>query len=230
MKISHDTIEYDPIQVPTSWSEINLKTYKNLQEYYKSLKEDETVDSIKLIAILSNKTEDEIFMLPMQFISSILEKLNFLKQLPNPKPSKTIKIGSDSYSINSMENMAFGEWVDANQTMKSDPNDYASFLAVVCRKSGELYDQDYISNKFEQRKEMFENISVEDALSVLGFFLSLSIVSSQLSQDSINRLKEEVSALVEDTESLLKHGGYSIFSTFSARRTLRKYKKLLNRI
>lgn len=231
-KINKETkeVELKPINIPTSWDEVKLGTYQKLQEYYKSLKDDEPIDTIKFIALLSNYSEDEVLLLPVAFINSIVLKLDFLKKIPNPNVSNKITISGETYYLLNMDEMKFGEFTDVNMSIKNNPNDYASILAILCRKPNEVYDQEFINKRFEERKTMFENISVNQALSVLGFFLKYYEQYKIPSVDCINQVKQEVESYANNIENSLKNGDYSALSTFFAKRKLKKYQKLLKQI
>lgn len=223
-------VELKPINVPTNWDEITLGTYQKLQEYYKSLKDDEPIDTIKFISLLSNYTEDEVLLLPVAFVNNIVLKLDFLKKIPNPNVSNKITISGETYYLLNMDEMKFGEFTDVNMSIKNNPNDYASILAILCRKPNEIYDQEFINKRFEERKKLFESISVNQALSVLGFFLKYYEQYRIPSEDCINQLKQEVELYATSIENSLKNGDYSALSTFFAKRKLKKYQKLLKQI
>lgn len=223
-------VELKPINVPTNWDEITLGTYQKLQEYYKSLKDDEPIDTIKFISLLSNYTEDEVLLLPVAFVNNIVLKLDFLKKIPNPNVSNKITISGETYYLLNMDEMKFGEFTDVNMSIKNNPNDYASILAILCRKPNEIYDQEFINKRFEERKKLFESISVNQALSVLGFFLKYYEQYRIPSEDCINQLKQEVELYATSIENSLKSGAYRGLSTFFAKRKLKKYQKLLKQI
>ena len=223
-------VELKPINVPTNWDEITLGTYQKLQEYYKSLKDDEPIDTIKFIALLSNYTEDEVLLLPVAFVNNIVLKLDFLKKIPNPNVSNKITISGETYYLLNMDEMKFGEFTDVNMSIKNNPNDYASILAILCRKPNEIYDQEFINKRFEERKKLFESISVNQALSVLGFFLKYYEQYRIPSEDCINQLRQEVELYATSIENSLKNGAYRGLSTFFAKRKLKKYQKLLKQI
>lgn len=223
-------VELKPINVPTNWDEITLGTYQKLQEYYKSLKDDEPIDTIKFIALLSNYTEDEVLLLPVAFVNNIVLKLDFLKKIPNPNVSNKITISGETYYLLNMDEMKFGEFTDVNMSIKNNPNDYASILAILCRKPNEIYDQEFINKRFEERKKLFESISVNQALSVLGFFLKYYEQYKIPSEDCIARTKEEIESYAKSIENSLKNGAYKGLSTFFVRRKLKKYQQLLKQI
>lgn len=223
-------VELKPINVPTNWDEITLGTYEKLQEYYKSLKDDEPIDTIKFIALLSNYSEDEVLLLPVAFVNNIVLKLDFLKKIPNPNVSNKITISGETYYLLNMDEMKFGEFTDVNMSIKNNPNDYASILAILCRKPNEIYDQEFINKRFEERKKLFESISVNQALSVLGFFLKYYEQYRIPSEDCINQLRQEVELYATSIENSLKNGAYRGHFTFFAKRKLKKYQKLLKQI
>lgn len=223
-------VELKPINVPTNWDEITLGTYQKLQEYYKSLKDDEPIDTIKFIALLSNYSEDEVLLLPVAFVNNIVLKLDFLKKIPNPNVSNKITISGETYYLLNMDEMKFGEFTDVNMSIKNNPNDYASILAILCRKPNEIYDQEFINKRFEERKKLFESISVNQALSVLGFFLKYYEQYRIPSEDCINQLRQEVELYATSIENSLKNGAYRGHFTFFAKRKLKKYQKLLKQI
>lgn len=225
-----NTVECKAITIPTSWDELKLGQYQNLQAYYKSLKEDEQVDTKKILSLLSNYTEDEVMLLPLSFITTLISKLDFLKELPNPQISNKIEIDNETYYLNNMEDLRFGEWVDSQTAMQNDNNDYATILAILCRKANEIYDQKYINNEFDKRVEMFKNISVNQALSILGFFLKYCEMSKIPSQAFINQVKQEVESYANSIESLIANGDSSRLCTFLLKRKLKKYQSLLKQI
>jgi hypothetical protein len=96
-----------------------------------------------------------------------------------------------------MEKLKLGEYVAVDTVLKSDSSDYASILAILCRKEGEIYDSRFEAEEFEKRKEMFEKQPVTKILPIIGFFLNLFIVSERHSQ--LYSLVEEGINLIQQT-------------------------------
>lgn len=166
---------------PTKWDDITLKVYQEIEKYYKD--KDEKFDVRDVLHILTNKTDDEINELPAEFLDTILTHLIFLTTTPDVgEPSNKIVIDGVEYSINVMEKLKLGEYVAVDNVIKADASDYASMLAILCRKEGEIYDSKFEAEEFEKRKEMFEKQPVTKILPIVGFFLNLYIVSERHSQ------------------------------------------------
>lgn len=167
-----DIIDYGSWTVPTKWEDVTLKMYQDIEKYYED--KDKNFDIREVLHILTNHSEDEINALPVDFLEEIMTHLIFLQTKPEEKePTNKIIIDGQVYSINFMEKLKTGEYIAADMAMKNDKHDYASFLAILCRKQGEVYDSKFEAELFEERKKMFENQPVINILPVLGFFLSL---------------------------------------------------------
>ena len=64
-------IDYGEITVPTSWDDITLKTFQEIERYYADT--DKNFNVIDVIDILIDKDRDFIMTLPEVFLSHILE-------------------------------------------------------------------------------------------------------------------------------------------------------------
>ena len=170
-----DIIDFGSWTVPTSWSELNLKTYQEIEQYYED--KEEAVDIRKIIHILCNKTVDEVNQLPSDFLDIILEKLAFLQKTPEVKePTNKFVIDGITYQVNIMEKLKTGEWVALDTIIKNDKHNYAAMLAVLCRKENEAYDSKFEAEVFNDRVKMWENQPLLEVLRVVNFFLSLWLV------------------------------------------------------
>lgn len=190
--------------VPSAWDEINLKTFQEINKYYSN--KDKKFDVRDVLEILCDKTRDEINQLPMEFLDIIMSKLSFLEEEPNvSEPSNKIEIDGETYIINVMEKLKTGEYVAADSVMKSDKYDYASILAILCRKENEVYDSKFEAEEFEKRKKMFENEPVVNILPIIGFFLNcymLSAIPSLL----YSEVEEELNRIQQNIDSSTKIG------------------------
>lgn len=190
-------IDYGSIQVPTSWKDISLKKYQEIEKYYKD-KDEKSFNVIDVLDILIDKDKDYINGLPVEFLDTILTHLVFLTLSPEvDSPTNKITINGEEYIINVMEKLKLGEYVAVDNVLKSDSSDYASILAILCRKEGEIYDSRFEAEEFENRKAMFEKQPVTKILPLVNFFLSLYIVSEKHSQ--LYSLVEEGINLTQQT-------------------------------
>ena len=212
--------------VPSKWDDVTLKIYQDIERYYAD-KEEKQFDVRDVLHILTNRSIDEINELPSDFLDTILTHLLFLVTTPDVgEPSNKIKIDGEEYIINVMEKLKLGEYVAVDNAIKADKSDYASILAILCRKKGEVYDSKFEAETFEKRKEMFEKQPVTKILPLVGFFLNLYIVSERHSQ--LYSLVEEGINLTQQNIKSLENLGVS--KRLSLNWQMRKLKKSLKSI
>lgn len=184
-------------KVPTRWEDLTLKTYQDIERYYKD--GDKEFNVIDVLDILTDKTRDEINELPAEFLEIILTHLSFLTTAPEvDEPSNKITINGETYAVNVMEKLKVGEYVAVDTILKNDRHDYASILAILCRKQGEVYDSKYEAEIFEDRKKMFEEQPVIKILPIVNFFLQLyatseipSLLSSKV-ENAIDHIQQNI--------------------------------------
>lgn len=213
---------------PTKWEDITLKQFAEIERYYAD--KDNKFDARDVIHILCNKTVDEVNMLPMQFTESILEKMMFLQEKPKEgEPCNSITIDGEKYTINVMEKLKTGEYIAVDSILKNDRFDYSSFLAILCRKDGEVYDSKYEAEVFEDRRKMWDEQSVVDIMPIIAFFLNLYIVSQSPTLLSLE-VREGLSHIRESIKNSRENGELSAHCTKRLMRKLKKLEKSINSI
>lgn len=212
---------------PTKWDDITLKVYQEIERYYKD--KDKEFDVRDVLHILTNRSEDEINDLPADFLDIILTHLVFLVTTPEVgEETNKIEIDGVEYSINVMEKLKLGEYVAVDNVLKADSSDYASILAILCRKEGEVYDSKFEAEDFEKRKEMFEKQPVTKILPIVGFFLNLYIVSKIHSQ-LYSLVEEGINHIQQNIDNSQKIGVSKRLSLNWQMRKLRKSLKSIKR-
>ena len=217
-----DIIDCGSFVVPTDWSEISLLQFQEINQYYSD--KDKRFDIREVIHILTNKTIDEVNSLPAEFLEVIMDKLSFVTTEPEQKePTNKIEIDGETYQINFMEKLKTGEYVSVDNIIKSDRNDYASILAILCRKDGEIYDSKFEAELFEERKKLFEEQPVTKILPIVSFFLNLyilSVIPSQL----YSEVEEELNHIQKSIKTSTEIG---VFKKRSLNSQVKKLRKLL---
>lgn len=218
--------DFGSIKVPTKWEEVSLGQFEKIMKLTGG--ENKRVDVMSLLGILTGQDEDYINSLPASFVETLMAHLIFLNDNPRTydHTASQIKIGGDFYSIHFLEELKFGEYVEVNESIKNDPLDYSSILAILCRKDGEAFDEDFAANKFKQRKEMFQQQPVTEILPLIGFFLKLFLLSRANSQGCLTELESATSQLLQHTNSSVSNGDGGKRSLSWRMRTTRKLKKL----
>lgn len=214
--------------VPTKWSDITLKIYQEIEKYYED--KENGFDVRDVLHILTDKSEDEINELPAEFLDTILTHLIFLTTTPEVgEASNKIVVDGVEYKINVMEKLKLGEYVAVDTVLKADKHDYASILAILCRKEGEIYDSTYEAEVFDKRKEMFEKQPVTNILPIVSFFLDLYITLETPSQ-LYTQVENAISHIQQTIDSSQKIGVSKRLSLNWQMKKLRKSLKSIKHI
>lgn len=221
-------IDFGSWKVPTSWNDISLKKFQEIEKYYAD--KDKDFDAREVMHILCDKTIDEVNALPMDFAEEIMKKLMFLSEKPEEKePSNKITIDGEEYIINVVEKLKTGEYLAADTVIKEDKHNTAAILAILCRKKGEIYDSMYENEVVPERIKMFEEQSVVNILPLIGFFFQCYVISQAPILLSLE-LREGISHIRESIKSSRENGELSALSTRRLMRKLKKLEKSINSI
>lgn len=219
---NENVIDFGKWAVPTKWDDVTLEMFQKIEKYYSD--KDKNFDVREVLDIFTNKSRDEIDQLPINFTDKLLNELSFLKEEPKyGDASPKIEIDGEEYSINVMEKLKTGEYVAIDTILKSDPHDYISILAVLCRKQGELYDSKFEAEVFEERQKLFAKQPVTKIMPLISFFLSLFIVRMTHSQlyseveEGLNLIQQNI----DNSENL------GVFKRRSLNSQMKKLRKLL---
>lgn len=221
-------IDLGSVTVPTSWNDITLKTFQEIERYYADT--DKNFNVIDVLDILIDKDRDYIMSLPEEFLTHILEKLQFLQTKPEEKePRNWVEIKGERYTVNTQNKLKVGEYVAADTAMKADKYNYAAILAILCRKDGEVYNSKYENEVLEDRIKMFEDIPIMDVLPIVSFFLNLWL-ASQIPSRLSSTIREGIDLTRSNIESSARNGEISKRCMKSLTKKLTKLEKYLDSI
>lgn len=224
----NDIIDYGEWTVPTSWDDITLKTYQEIERYYED--KDKDFDLREVIHIITNHTIDEVNALPVEFLDNIMEKMAFLQESPsNEKPTNSVEIDGEVYTVHTENKLKVGEYIAADTAMKGDKHNYAALMAILCRKDDEIYDSKFENEVLDDRIKMWEKQPVTKILPVVGFFLNLYIIL-QMPILLSSKVMEAIGLTRKDIETLQKNGAISKRSMKSAMKKLKKLEKSISTI
>lgn len=224
----NDIIDYGEWTVPTSWDDITLKTYQEIERYYED--KDKDFDLREVIHIITNHTIDEVNALPVEFLDSMMEKMAFLQESPsNEKPTNSVEIDGEVYTVHTENKLKVGEYIAADTAMKGDKHNYAAFMAILCRKDGEIYDSKFENEVLEDRIKFWEKQPVTKILPVVGFFLNLYIIL-QMPTLLSSKVMEAIDHTRKDIETLQRNGAISKRSMKSAMKKLKRLEKSISTI
>lgn len=220
--------DFGEVRVPKDWSEITLKKYQEIERYYED--KDKAFNVLDVLDILIDKDKDYIMSLPTEFLDTILAHLVFITLSPEVgEATNKIVIDGVEYKVNVMEKLKLGEYVAVDNVIKTDIHDYASMLAIICRKEGEVYDSKFEAEVFDKRKEMFENQPVTKILPIVSFFLDLYITLETPSQ-LYSQVESAISHIQQTIDSSQKIGASKRLSLNWQMKKLRKSLKSIKRI
>lgn len=222
----NDIIDYGEWTVPTSWNDVTLKMYQEIERYYED--KDKDFDLREVIHIMTNHTVDEVNSLPLEFLEEIMEKMQFLEAKPEEKePVNYIIIDGERYTVHTENKLKVGEYIAADTAMKGDKHNYAAFLAILCRKDGEIYDSKFENEVLEDRIKLFEKQPVTNVLAIISFFLSLYI-TLQMPTLLSSKVMEAINLELKSIKTLRKNGDLSILSTKLLTRKLKTLRKSIS--
>ena len=225
---NENVIDLGKWTVPNKWDDVTLEMFQKIEKYYSD--KDKDFDVREVLDIFTDHTRDEIDQLPINFTDKLLNELSFLKEQPKyGDASPKIEIDGEEYCINVMEKLKTGEYVAIDTILKSDPHDYISILAVLCRKNGEIYDSKFEAEVFEDRQKLFAKQSIIKIMPLISFFLNLYILRMTHSQ-LYSEVEEGLNLMEQNIESSRANGDLSALSTRRLMKKLRKLRKSLKSI
>lgn len=215
------------INIPEKWEDITLETFIKLQALYK---DDNKPTYIDIISTLTKISIEELKEYPALVIEKVMDKLSFLSEPINNDIFNYIDIDNERYIINHMEELKFGEFVDVQTVLDADRSNFPAILSIICRKEGEVYNDEFIAKYQQKRMDMFNQQPITKIYPVIGFFLTLSTLSTNNIQSYSENLKERTNHILQHYINLEKNGtGLKRFMN-SRLKKLQKLKKQLKSI
>ena len=187
------------INIPLSYNDITLSKYKELLNLYEET--DNKPEITQIISVLSGIPNEELKTYPVEVMNVIMEKLSYLAEPLTSDSSNEIEIKGEKYIINRKEKLKFGEFVDAQTLLKNDKNNFAYLLAIICRKENEIYDDDFISNKIDDRIKMYSEQPITKVYPIINFMLLLSLTSKENIQEYSEHLVEAIDQLASSIQN-----------------------------
>ena len=219
-------IDYGKWDFPSSWDELSLKMFQEIEEYYSD--KDRDFNIVDVLHILTAHPIDEINALPMEFSEKIIEGLSWLKEEPKyDAPRSYIMIDGVKYEVNVREKLKTGEYVAVSTAMKSDSHNYAAILAILCRKEGEVYDTRFENEILPSRIELFEKQPMMQVMPLVFFFINLWLTLGMTTQLS-SKVEQAISLTQQHIEISHKNGEISKHCMKSLVKKLRKLRESIN--
>ena len=171
--------------LPTSWKEISLKTYVEIDRIIKDNMLNTSEKDVEVLSLLSGKARSEILGLSFNSRHELLCKIGFLNNLDSLKPLKSskrlrfsIKGKRFEIKLNATE-LTGGQYIDLMTFLKEPDTtnqNIHNILAVLAKplKWGFIKTR-YHGKDHEKRASFFyENLPISIAYPILVFFCNLS--------------------------------------------------------
>lgn len=226
-----EKIQLGKYKVAEKWEDVTLLQWQNYVRNASS-KEDNSVDIISTLETFSDIPRSVINQMPTDLFESVIGRLKWIKETPDQTPSQSVEISGETYTINVMEKLKVKEYLDLNTVIENDKFNYAMIFAILCRKQGEEYDEEFIADKLPDRLEMFEQMNCVDGMKLIAFFLTCWVELETRSRNSlvVQAIKADAQKLVKSIRSSLKPMDYITPSRVRQILTLRKLEKFLKNI
>lgn len=221
-----------------------LEAKKNKQESPNEKDEKYTLSDKDILKIFTNFDISKYDILPVELYESIMSNFAFLiEDMPQTKPSKELYYNDIHFVINDMESLKVKEYEDADMVLRNNQYDYPSLLAILCRECkgkktdhvtgityliNEDYDTEFANHIFDARREMFANMPMTKAMSLINFFLLKGLESNGHFQNSIQTIALQLKEAVENMLDSLNHMGSRKWLFLPQMIKLKKYKKSIH--
>lgn len=226
-----EKIQLGKYKVAEKWEDVTLLQWQNYVRNA-SNKEDNSVDIISTLETFSDIPRSVINQMPTDLFESVIGRLKWITEQPDQTPSQSVDISGETYTINVMEKLKVKEYLDLNTVIENDKFNYSMIFAILCRKQGEEYDEEFIADKLPDRLEMFEQMNCVDGMKLIAFFLTCWVELETRSRNSlvVQAIKEDAQKLVKSIMSSLKPMDYITPSRVRQILTLRKLEKSIKNI
>lgn len=226
-----DKINLGQYHVAEKWEDVTLLQWQNYVRNASS-KEDNSVDIISTLETFSDIPRNIINQIPTDLFEKVIERLKWIKDTPDQTPTQSVEINGETYTINVMEKLKVKEYLDLNTVIENDKFNYSMIFAILCRKQGEEYDEEFIADKLPDRLEMFEQMNCVDGMKLIAFFLTCWVVYETHFRNClvINSIKQDALELAKNIRNLQKPGICTTLLHLPQIIKLRKLEKSLMKI
>lgn len=226
-----EKIQLGKYKVAEKWEDVTLLQWQNYVRQA-SESEDNSVNIIGTLEAFSDIPRSVINQMPTDLFESVISRLKWITEQPDQTPSQSVEISGDTYTINVMEKLKVKEYLDLNTVIENDKFNYSMIFAILCRKQGEEYDEEFIADKLPDRLEMFEQMNCVDGMKLIAFFLTCWVELETRSRNSlvVQAIKEDAQKLAKSIRSSLKPMDYITPSRVRQILTLRKLEKSIKNI
>ena len=194
------------------WESITIDKYYAICDIIYDDGIDDITKNVKLVALIADIQEDEIWNMEINDVGNLTKRLDFLNDFTLPKHTR-MKITLPFYGqvevLKEISKMTYAQYVDYQTFSRMKLEDgIEKILSVFLLPKGKKYNEGYDIVDFQ--KVLRENMPFRTAQGLLAFFLKRSADSMMNSltyfDKTLRKMEEsqEKEALMEKRNSLLK--------------------------
>jgi hypothetical protein len=181
------------MKLPKSWQDISIGTFQQLHK----LTEPTFENQIATLAILTDKSVDEIEELPIKDITSAIKSLAWMSQLPTAKDCKKFRHGLTTYKfVASQHELAAHQFIAVQDLFGQQDNwvgNLHKIMAALAVKYKWFRKSEIKPTEFEGVADLFrERMSIANAY---GYALFFSLCLPELLETTRVYLEQEVAKL-----------------------------------
>ena len=157
---------------PFDWENITIEKYYKIKDILDDEVDDDITKNVKLVAVMLNKDEDEVWNMDMAEAGNYISRLQFLNKFELPKhPNMKIKLPNyDLVVIKDLTKINVAQYVDFQNFVKMPMREsIEKILSIFLIPEGCSYNTGY--DILDLQKELRENLSFRVAEGLLSFFI-----------------------------------------------------------
>lgn len=157
---------------PFDWENISIDKYYDIKDILDDETDDDITKNVKLVAVMMDKDEQEVWDMDMAQAGDYISRLQFLNKFELPKhPNMNIKLpGYDLTVIKDLTKITVAQYVDFQNFIKLPMREgMEKILSIFLIPDGYKYNDGY--DIVDLQKVIRENLSFRVAEGLLGFFM-----------------------------------------------------------
>ena len=158
--------EFDPF----NWDNISIDKYYQIVDILKDDGDDDITKNVKLISVILDKDEQEVWDMDLGIVGMYINKLKFLSKFDLKKTPETVVLPNYTLKVTDLSKITIAQYVDYQSFIKIPLRESMDkLLSVFLIPEGMKYNDGY--DILDLQKEIRENMSFRMAEAFLGFFL-----------------------------------------------------------
>jgi hypothetical protein len=195
------------MKLPKNWQDISIGTFQKLHK----LTEPTFENQIATLAILTGQTVDQIEELPIKEITSAINSLAWMSQLPTAKDFKKFRHGLTTYKfVASQHELAAHQFIAVQDLFGQQDNwvgNLHKIMAALAVKYKWFRKSEIKPTEFEGVAELFrERMSIANAYGYALFFSAYLPASLEITQVFLEQEVEKLKRIHAEKTAQPSHG------------------------